>query len=116
MSIDTNDAVLVELYKGIDRFIIEPGLKEAFEFIVPSKRTFSCETRSELDTKMAVYDQDLKRIGKTDDDPGPGKNARITVKDAKPGKYFLEVWFDNESDTGPYRVLIYEGGADVVGD
>lgn len=72
--------------------------------------------RPELDLAFDVYDQYLHRIARAKPTPGSGKRSKkVTIKDAGPGKYYVQVYASTRADAGTYRVKVeFKPGADVV--
>ncbi|HTE56155.1 MAG TPA: hypothetical protein VK698_35125 [Kofleriaceae bacterium] len=72
--------------------------------------------RPELDLAFDVYDQYMHRIARAKPTPGTGKRMKkVTIKDAGPGKYYVQVYAPTRGDAGTYRVKVeFKAGAEVV--
>ncbi len=71
--------------------------------------------RPNLDLSFDVYDQYLVRIARARPTPGSGRRLKkVTIKDAGPGKYYVQVYASGRGDAGAYRVAVeFKEGAEV---
>jgi hypothetical protein len=72
--------------------------------------------RPDLDLSFDVFDQYLQRIARAKPTPGSGKRMKkVTIKDAGPGKYYVQVYASERSDAGTYRVRVeFKEGTEVA--
>lgn len=71
--------------------------------------------RPDLDLAFDVYDEFFHRVARGKPTPGSGKRLKkVTIKDAAPGKYYVQVYAPTRGDAGTYRVMVEFKEAQVV--
>jgi hypothetical protein len=72
--------------------------------------------RPNLDLSFDVYDQYFHRIARAKPAPGSGRRLKkVTIKDASPGKYYVQVYASGRGDAGTYRVAVeFKEAAEVA--
>jgi hypothetical protein len=64
--------------------------------------------RPGLDLAFDVFDQYFHRIGRAKPSAGAGKRSKkVTIADAEPGKYYVQVYAPRRTDAGTYRVQVH---------
>lgn len=73
--------------------------------------------RPGLDLAFDVFDQYYHRIARAKPDADSGKRSKkVTIKDAEPGKYYVQVYAPRRTDAGTYRVQVKFKPDDEEGD
>jgi hypothetical protein len=63
--------------------------------------------RPDLDLAFDVYDAYFHRIARAKPTPGTGKRLKkVTIKDAAPGKYYVQIYAPTRGDAATYRVVV----------
>jgi hypothetical protein len=63
--------------------------------------------RPDLDLAFDVYDTYFHRVARGKPTPGTGKRLKkVTIKDAAPGKYYVQVYAPTRGDAATYRVVV----------
>jgi len=71
--------------------------------------------RPDLDLAFDVYDAYFHRIARAKPSPGTGKRLKkVTIKDAAPGKYYVQIYAPTRGDAGTYRVIVEFKEEEVV--
>ena len=91
------------------------GEVDTFTFNVVTAGRYRLETSGETDVVMSLFGpNDPARMIDTDDDSGPGRNARI-IADLRPGTYFVRIRHYSAKRTGGYRIGLYQESSEEAG-
>ena len=95
----------VVTYPGGDRedwkfFVIPEGQRGELEVRVKHR-----PPRPDLDVAFNVYDEFFERVGRAKPKPGD-RTKKVTIEDARAGKYYVQVYAPRRMDAGKYRVRI----------
>jgi len=84
----------------------QPGEEDLFHFTVTDSGNYVMETTGGTDMVMGLFGpNDLNQALASDDDSGPGLNARL-VKPLQPGLYYLRLRHYRPAATGKYGILV----------
>jgi hypothetical protein len=61
--------------------------------------------RPDLDVAFNVYDEYFERVGRAKPKPGD-RTKKVTIEDARAGKYYVQVYAPRRIDAGKYRVRV----------
>lgn len=80
------------------------------EFEIPSHgelriRVKHRPPRPGLDVAFNVYDEYFDRVGRAKSKPGD-RTKKVKIEDARPGKYYVQVYAPRRGDAGKYRVRV----------
>lgn len=91
----------------VDASIGSYGEVDTYSFDIDLLGRYRLETGGETDVVMSLFGpNDLVRMVDTDDDSGPGRNARI-IANLRPGSYIVRVRHYSTNRTGNYRLGLY---------
>jgi hypothetical protein len=86
--------------------IEKPGEEDLFRFRVEKAGTFQVDTQGSTDVVLSLFGPgSFSRLIATDDDSGPGHNARVRA-DLVEGSYFVRVTHYDPDATGAYGISV----------
>lgn len=70
--------------------------------------------RPKLDVAFNVYDEYFERVGRAKPEPGD-RTKKVTIENARAGKYYVQVYAPRRIDAGSYRVRVRYKAKAVAG-
>jgi Tol biopolymer transport system component len=97
---------------------LEAGARNCYRFRASDPLQFTIGVLADspdLDSRLEIYDRRGDLIA-SDDDGGPGLNARLRLTLESSGLYYIYVFGYSGDDSGPYRLTFTEGLPGTVED
>lgn len=104
----------VELTVGaapLQASISQPGEEDLYRFTIPAGGAYSIQTSGSTDVMIGLFGPNDPSLSlATDDDSGPGLNARLE-KVLQPGEYYVRVRHYHQTGSGEYGIRVWKSGS-----